>query len=155
MPKRCGDCGRDDGTHNQHCHKARYEDVEEAALADDIEGLARSYARDQSEVVVEDSETGGRKAKKLARFDLLPPDVLWALAEHYGVGANKYEDRNWEKGYAWSLSFQALQRHLWAFWGGEDLDAETGSSHLAAALFHVCALLRFTKTHPSKDDRGK
>ena len=97
---------------------------------------------------------GGRKddTEKL-RYDLIPPRPLEALAQVYTVGAAKYEDRNWEKGYAWSLSYAALQRHLHAFWGGEDIDPETGSHHLAAAGFHVLALLENRRINPQFDDR--
>ena len=42
--------------------------------------------------------------------------LLWA----FGAGGQKYEDRNWEKGYNWSLSFAAMQRHLALWWNGED-----------------------------------
>lgn len=80
------------------------------------------------------SSTGGQKGVKLARFELIPTGPLKAVAEHYGKGAEKYEDRNWERGYEWSKSYAALQRHLNAFWSGEDIDEETGSPHLAAAV---------------------
>ena len=99
------------------------------------------------------SSTGGEKGVKDARFDLLPPAPLHAVANHYGIGARKYEDRNWERGYEWSKSYGALQRHLNAFWSGEDIDEETGSPHLAAAAFHVLALMEFGRTHPEFDDR--
>ena len=107
------------------------------------------------EVIVADPNTGGKKGQKLARFDLVPARPLQILAEHFGRGARKYEDRNWEKGYAWSLSFGAMQRHAWAFWNGEDIDEETGSPHLAAVAFHAFALLEFMETRRSKDDRPK
>ena len=97
--------------------------------------------------------TGGAKGQKLARFDLLPGDSLWALAEHFGKGAEKYEDRNWEKGYDWSLNFAAAQRHMWQWWNGEDIDPETGSSHLIAAAWHMVALYHSTGTHPEFDNR--
>lgn len=90
------------------------------------------------------SSTGGVKGKKKARFSLMPGKVLWALAEHFGVGAEKYDDRNWEKGYDWSLSFDALMRHAWAWWEGEDVDEETGSSHLMGVIFHAVALAFFS-----------
>ena len=102
---------------------------------------------------ITDPTTGGQKGRKQERFDLLPPGPLEQIARHYGIGAEKYEDRNWEKGYDWSLSYGALQRHLWAWWAGEDDDPENGSPHLAAAAFHVLALLEFAVTHPEKDDR--
>ncbi|MHA2642857.1 MAG: RNA-guided endonuclease TnpB family protein [bacterium JZ-2024 1] len=49
--------------------------------------------------------TGGEKSQKDARFDLIPPAALWALAEHYGMGILKYAERNWERGYnRWYVS---------------------------------------------------
>jgi hypothetical protein len=89
------------------------------------------------------SSTGGEKGVKPQRYSLLPVEALAAIAEHYGKGAAKYSDHNWRRGYEWSKSYDALQRHLNAFWSGEDLDAETGSHHLAAAGFHVLALLQW------------
>lgn len=101
------------------------------------------------------SSTGGQKGTKLARYDLIPARSLRLLAEHYGKGAEKYDDHNWRKGYDWSLSFAALMRHAWAFWNGEDNDAETGSPHMAAVAFHAFALLEFMHEHPDFDDRWK
>lgn len=101
------------------------------------------------------SSTGGQKGQKLARFDLLPPDVLWDLAEHYGLGSAKYADRNWELGTDWSLNYAAAQRHLQQFWAGEDDDEETGSPHLIAAIWHLFALHHFRKTHPELDNRPR
>lgn len=99
------------------------------------------------------STTGGQKGAKLARYDLIPAGPLHTLAELYGKGAEKYEDRNWERGYAWSLSFAALNRHLWLFWQGVNIDDETGLPHLAAVVFHAFALMEFANTHPEFDDR--
>lgn len=106
-----------------------------------------------TEVRVVDPKTGGEKGQKLARFDLIPPGPLHTLAEHYGVGARKYEDRNWEKGYDWGLSFAALNRHLWAFWNGEYYDEETGLPHLASAVFHAFALMEFHDKDKGTDSR--
>ena len=91
------------------------------------------------------SETGGTKETKQARFDQMPSGVMWELAEHYGKGNAKYpadEDGidNWRKGYDWSLSYAAAQRHLNLFWQGEDIDPETGSKHLIAAAWHCLAM---------------
>ncbi len=109
--------------------------------------------------MVTDPETGGRKGSKTARFDLIPTGPLWSLAEHYGKGARKYADRNWELGYKWSLSYAAAQRHLNLFWSGNptEYDATIGGDihHLDAAIFHLMALREFERTHPEKDDRAK
>jgi hypothetical protein len=107
------------------------------------------------EVRVVDERTGAEKGSKLARFDLLPWPALHEVAEHFGRGALKYEDRNWERGYNWSLSFAALHRHLAAWWGREDFDEETTSHHLAAVAWHALALLTFKDTFPEGDNRPK
>jgi len=101
------------------------------------------------------SSTGGVKGTKDERHDLVPPEALAKLARHYGVGALKYEDHNWRKGYEWSKSYAALQRHAQAFWAGEDIDAETGSPHMAAVAFHAFTLLVFMDEQPGFDDRYK
>lgn len=107
-----------------------------------------------TEVRVVDPETGGEKGSKLARFDLLPYDALWEVAEQFGRGAEKYADRNWERGYDWGLSHAALHRHLAQFWQhGEAIDHETGGLHLAAVAWHALALLAFQLREAGTDTR--
>ena len=101
------------------------------------------------------SSTGGEKGVKPERFDLLPVEPLRQVARHYGVGAQKYADRNWERGYEWSKSYAALMRHATQWWNGEDVDAETGSHHMAAVTFHALALIEFAHTHPEFDNRPR
>lgn len=103
------------------------------------------------------STTGGQKDQKLARFSLIPPKVLFRLAEHYGRGAMKYAPRNWERGYSFDLSYDALHRHLNAWWSGIDKDEE-GNDHIIAALWHVVALAHWSDDEKLKkmfDTRGK
>lgn len=99
------------------------------------------------------SATGGEKGSKAARYDLIPPDALRQVAELYGKGAEKYADHNWRRGYAWSLSFAALQRHAWQFWNGEDYDEETMCAHMTSVAFHALALVTFMSEHRDYDDR--
>jgi hypothetical protein len=110
---------------------------------------------DDSEVCSINEDTGGAKGVKRARFDLIPANPLWQLAVLYGKGAEKYEIRNWERGYEWSKSFAAMQRHSWQFWNGEDIDEEMGVPHLVCVAWHAFALLEFCLTHPELDDRPK
>jgi hypothetical protein len=107
----------------------------------------------RQEVRATDPSTGGQKGRKLARFDLLPWDALWLVAEHFGAGAAKYDDRNWERGYPWSWSYAALQRHLAAWWQGDsDLDEE-GRPHIVAAAWHALVLVAFWMRGSGTDDR--
>ena len=107
----------------------------------------------EGEVRVVNEQTGGEKGSKIFRYDLIPVEPLKQLARHYGVGAQKYEDRNYERGYDWSLSYAAAQRHLNQFWAGEDIDEETGTPHVICAAWHCFALALFTDKHPDLDDR--
>lgn len=109
----------------------------------------------REEVRSVDPDSGAMKGVKLARFSLIPPSVLYELAEHYGKGAEKYDDHNYLKGYDWSKSYDALQRHLNQFWHGEDYDEETGSKHMIAAAWHCIALAKFMDIHRDKDDRWR
>lgn len=104
------------------------------------------------EVRVTDPTTGGQKGQKLDRYDLIPPEAEQALAHHYGVGCAKYEDRNWERGYRWSLSVGALRRHLGQWLLGESYDVETGSHHLIAVAWHAFALFIFELRGLGTDD---
>lgn len=99
------------------------------------------------------ASTGGQKGSKDRRYDLIPVGPLDDLSRLYAFGASKYAAHNWRKGYPWSLSYAALQRHATQFWNGEDLDEETGLPHLAAVAFHAFALLEFAKSYREGDDR--
>jgi len=87
------------------------------------------------------------------RYDLLPADALEELVKVYTAGAEKYTDRNWEKGMAWTRAFGSLQRHAWAWMRGEDLDAESGIHHMAHAAFRCLQLLAYAKRGVGGDDR--
>lgn len=68
------------------------------------------------------SSTGGQKGVKLERHDLIPVGPLRELAVHFGRGARKYDDHQWRKGYEWTKSIGALERHLKLFELGLDYD---------------------------------
>jgi hypothetical protein len=99
------------------------------------------------------SETGGAKGQKQARLGSLDPQALLAVAMVAGFGELKYSRLNYLNGYDWSLSFDALIRHLLAFWSGEDLDPESGLPHLAHAAWHCLCLLAFMQHGLGTDDR--
>lgn len=101
------------------------------------------------------SSTGGEKGTKPERYDLIPVEALRTMAQLYGKGAAKYSEHNWRKGYEWSKSYAALQRHVNQFWGGEDIDDEMQLPHLAGVVFHAFTLMTFMQEQPGFDDRFK
>lgn len=127
----------------------------ERLLSDQTPAVSKAVAASgasSTEVRVVDPVTGGEKGQKLERFDLIPVEFETELARHYGRGARKYEDRNWEKGYRWSLSIAALRRHLAAWLDGETNDPETGTNHLICCAWHCIALFIFQIRGLGTDD---
>ena len=88
-------------------------------------------------------------------MDLIPTISMRAIARVLTFGASKYGRNNWRKGLAWSRCYAAAQRHLTAWWDGEDKDPETGFSHLDHALAEIAFLREFEDTHRELDDRFK
>ena len=88
-------------------------------------------------------------------WHLLPGDALEEIVKVLQFGANKYAERNWEAGMKWSRPFAALMRHSWAWWRGEQLDKETGLSHLAHAGCCLLFLLAYSVRNKQGDDRPK
>lgn len=88
-----------------------------------------------------------------APYDLLAPEFLAGTAEILAFGAAKYAPRNWEKGMAWSRPFSAMMRHMWAWWAGEQADAETGKSHLWHAACCLMFLVAYEQRKTGHDDR--
>lgn len=88
-----------------------------------------------------------------ARFDLLPPDALNEAARVFTMGAAKYADRNWEKGMDWGRVYAATHRHLGAFWGGEQVDPESGMLHTAHATFGTLVLTAYQMRNVGNDSR--
>jgi hypothetical protein len=84
--------------------------------------------------------TGGRKfdGNKL-EYGLLPPIALEETVKVLTFGAQKYERDNWKKvPDSKRRYFDALQRHMWAWKKGEQMDPESGMHHLAHAM---CCLM--------------
>ena len=100
--------------------------------------------------------TGAKKndAGKLP-IDLIPVQPLLDLAAVLQHGMIKYDANNWRKGFKFSRTYAAAMRHLLAWHNGEDLDPDSGLSHLSHATCNLFFLSEFMKTHPELDDRVK
>ena len=100
--------------------------------------------------------TAAKDHQGKARLDLVPPELLFGVGEALADGCReRYEPRNWEKGTKWSKYFAAQQRHMWAWWGGEDNDPESGLPHLWHAACCTAFLVAYAKRGVGVDDRPK
>lgn len=97
-------------------------------------------------------KTGTKKDEGKERFDLIPSEALFSLARILTFGAEKYEDRNWERGILYGRVFAALQRHLWRWFMQQDVDEETGESHMAHALCCIVFLVTYEARGGNRSD---
>lgn len=86
---------------------------------------------------------------------LIPPEAQLAEAAILRHGAAKYGKHNWRKGLEYSRVIDAALRHIMAWIGGEDLDAESGLSHLAHARCCLGFLIAYEASGPQNDDRHR
>jgi len=96
---------------------------------------------------------GIKHDKGKARWDLIPWDGLEEIVNVMTFGADKYGDRNWEKGLGYSRVWAAAIRHMWKWFHGEAVDSETGLSHLAHAGCCLLFLLAYERRGNGIDDR--
>jgi hypothetical protein len=88
---------------------------------------------------------------------LLPPKALNGIAEALTYGAIKYKDFNYKLGEGLDLDrpFSACIRHLNKWNDGEDIDGESGLSHLKHAGACIVMLLDLVESEIGKDTRFK
>jgi len=96
---------------------------------------------------------GKRYDEGKLRYGLIPTDSMREVTKVFTMGAKKYADRNWEKGMAWSRTYEAMQRHLQAWWSGESRDPESGYSHMAHAVVNGLFLIAYELRDIGTDDR--
>lgn len=117
------------------------------------ETVQEYYKKQPGEVIITDPNTGGMKGQKDVRLHAIPWEALAEVGKVYAFGESKYDDYNFRKGYKWSLSYDALQRHLGLFWNREDQDRESSLHHVAHVVWHGFTLLFFSLTGRGTDDR--
>jgi len=100
----------------------------------------------------EDFDTGAVRdtQENKGRYDLITPIGMRRVAIHYERGAQKYDERNWEKGIPASRCFSSAKRHLDKWLMGMD-----DEDHLAAAVWNILAIMHFEEVLPEMIDRPK
>ena len=86
----------------------------------------------------------------MAKFDqgkppihLVPTKTISDAAYVFGFGAQKYGENNWREDLnimPFSRQYSSIQRHMMAWFSGEDLDPESGLPHLDHALTQLMIL---------------
>ena len=87
---------------------------------------------------------------------LIPPVALETIAWVLGLGAKKYGEYNWRMTKIKASTYiSAIMRHLMAWHRGEDLDPESGKSHIAHIGACCAILLDAIEGNCIMDDRQK
>lgn len=87
-----------------------------------------------------------------ARYDIIPPHALAAVAHAFTVGANKHDGRAYKPQPAHHFT-AALMRHLEAWRMGETHAPDDGQHHLAAVIVRAMQLLELEREHPELMER--
>lgn len=90
---------------------------------------------------------GVMKTPKLP-IELIPPAFVKEVSTVLLHGATKYAPNNWMRGMSYTTVYGAIQRHLNAWFSGEDLDPESGLNHLA----HAACGLAFLAHYRSREE---
>ena len=84
----------------------------------------------------------------------VPIRVVAELGVAMTEGALKYGPYNYrESGVRGSIYFDATLRHLFAWWEGEDIDADSGLSHVTKAIASLTVLRDAMMQDKFTDDR--
>lgn len=88
-----------------------------------------------------------------APLSMIPRSALELEARVLEFGAKKYSKNNWKKGMEWTRLVDSALRHLTAWNEGEELDPESGLSHLAHAKCCLSFLIEYQTKGLGEDDR--
>lgn len=100
-----------------------------------------------------EGQTGHKDDAGKAAFSLIPVESLHAQATIHTHGAQKYGVDNWRGGMPHTRLYDAIQRHLTAWMGGENTDPDSGHPHLWHALTSLGMLVWMQEKRPDLDDR--
>ena len=87
-------------------------------------------------------------------FDAIPVSALIPLGQAMADGKKKYGLTNWrEKPVSTSVYYNAMLRHLFSFWDGEDTAEDSGVHHLGHAMACMAIILDARSAGKLNDDR--
>jgi hypothetical protein len=112
--------------------------------------------KDRREAPAPSDDPKGAAGALKAPMWLLPPYAMQQTAWVHKHGAEKYGPFNWrEKTVCASTYISAIMRHLDAWRDGEDIDPESGLTHLAHISASCNILMDAGRCGKINDDRSK
>ncbi len=90
-----------------------------------------------------DTPIGVKYDDNKPKFSLIKQDALMEMVAVLTYGAKKYSPDNWmHLDNARQRYFDAANRHLWQWFGGEERDEESGFHHLAHAMSSLMFIIQ-------------
>lgn len=102
-----------------------------------------------------ENPTGLKADDGKSRIDLIDSEWLEGVGHVLRFGANKYAAHNWRGGIHVSRLIAGIYRHLGAINRGEDIDPESGMSHIYHLSCGAMFLSWMLKHRSDLDDRYK
>ncbi len=99
------------------------------------------------------TQQGDRKNQGKLKWSLVPQSALIPMVRVLEFGAQKYAPYNWMKGLSITETCESLKRHLDSFLEGEDIDPESGISHIGHIQCNALFLSWMLQNRPDLDDR--
>lgn len=100
-----------------------------------------------------DMSVAQKKDQGKAMLSRIDPGFLAELADVLEFGQKKYDWDNWKKGFGYHRLLDATLRHVYAMSEGQNLDPESGKSHVAHAACNLMFLSWHMRNRPDLDDR--
>lgn len=108
-----------------------------------------------NEMLKEQKLEGRKDDQEKPDLSLLPREFLEEVAKAFMHGEKKYGRYNYRAGLNWHRLIAAAMRHITAFNEGENMDVESGHSHLGHAGACIAMLLVYQQNTLGKDTRYK
>ena len=84
-----------------------------------------------------ENELGAKEAGTIARFDLIPPEAMFKIAEILHEGAQKYGEENW-RGLNYRTNLNHALQHIYGHLAGDK--TEDHLAHAACRILFALAL---------------
>lgn len=114
------------------------------ALPQAAKGVMTPELKKQLKEMTE-KEQAARYDEGKTDWSLMPFDAVEEINKVLEFGAKKYAPNNWKKGFPVNKVLNSCLRHLFSFLRGEEVDPESGLSHIAHAACNLLFILYFLK----------